>query len=204
MPGSLKCCAVLCSQPVGLAVGSLCVGQFSQDQQWYRARVDAADSRDPVNPQYSVTFIDYGNKETLPASRVRAIEPQLAAVPPQASLCTLAFLKVRPQPRAPCVPAFASAAQRECPGCLPSILTWITAFALSELWCGLSWHAQHMGSFQPYDARQGRKPRAGFSSSIETLLNRGVSLEPGLEQLLSMCSRVNVAYLQTSAGPAQK
>lgn len=72
----------------------MCLGQFSGDQAWYRARVEAADSRDPVNPQYSVAFIDYGNKETLPASRVRAIQPQLEAVPPQAMLCTLAYLKV--------------------------------------------------------------------------------------------------------------
>ena len=92
-------CRVL--QPVGLAAGSLCLGQFSADQRWYRARVEAADARDPVNPQYSVTFIDYGNREALPASRVRAIEPQLAAVPPQALLCTLAFLKARQRPVGP-------------------------------------------------------------------------------------------------------
>ena len=83
-------------QPVGLAAGALCLAQFSGDNQWYRGRVEAADTRDPARPQCSVFFVDYGNREQVPGGRVRAIEPQLAAVPPQAVLCTLAYLKVSP------------------------------------------------------------------------------------------------------------
>lgn len=42
-----------------------------------------------------VTFIDFGNKEKVPGNRVRTIEPALAALPPQAQLLSLAYLKVR-------------------------------------------------------------------------------------------------------------
>ena len=77
-----------------LAVGGLCLGRFSADDCWYRARVEEVDSRDPVAPRYSLVFIDFGNRETVPADRVHPIDAQLAAVPPQALLCTLAYLKV--------------------------------------------------------------------------------------------------------------
>ena len=77
-----------------LATGALCLGQFSADDCWYRARVEAVDSRDPVAPRYSLFFVDYGNRETVPAARVRPMDAQLAAVPPQALLCSLAYLKV--------------------------------------------------------------------------------------------------------------
>ena len=50
---------------------------------------------DPVNPRYEVVFVDFGNREALGGDRVRAMEPSLAAVPPQAQLCTLAYLKAR-------------------------------------------------------------------------------------------------------------
>jgi len=77
-----------------LPVGALCLGRFSADDCWYRARVEAVDSGDPVAPRFSLFFIDFGNREAVPADRVRPIDAQLAAVPPQAQLCTLAYLKV--------------------------------------------------------------------------------------------------------------
>lgn len=38
--------------------------------------------------------MDYGNKETLPLSRLRPMEPGLASVPQQSHLCSLAHVKV--------------------------------------------------------------------------------------------------------------
>ena len=81
------------AQP-NLPVGALCLGRFSADDCWYRARVEAVDSGDPVAPRFSLFFIDFGNREAVPADRVRPIDAQLAAVPPQAQLCALAYLKV--------------------------------------------------------------------------------------------------------------
>ena len=41
-----------------------------------------------------VTFVDFGNKETVRGAAVRAISPELSALAPQAQLLQLAFLKV--------------------------------------------------------------------------------------------------------------
>ena len=79
-------------------MGALCLARFTLDEQWYRARVEAVQRSDPVNPRYEVVFVDFGNRETLGGDRVRAMEPALAAVPPQAQLCTLAHLKARALP----------------------------------------------------------------------------------------------------------
>ena len=40
-------------------------------------------------------FIDYGNRETVPASRVKQLDPGTAAVPPQAHPASLWGLKVQ-------------------------------------------------------------------------------------------------------------
>ena len=64
---------------------------------WYccRARVERVVSSDPIKPEYEVLFVDYGNRDRAGGSNVRAIEPSLAAIPPQAHQSTLAYLKVR-------------------------------------------------------------------------------------------------------------
>ena len=72
------------------AVSSLCLAQFSADERWYRARVlrsDCATVR-------QVRFIDYGNVEEVPTSRLAALDPSLAAVPAAAQPARLAFLAV--------------------------------------------------------------------------------------------------------------
>ena len=79
--------------PPLLKAGALCLARFSLDGQWYRARVERANTADPVNPQYDVAFIDYGNKEHVTGAAVRAITPALEAVPPQAQAATLAYVK---------------------------------------------------------------------------------------------------------------
>ena len=72
-------------------MGQLCLGQYSLDNQWYRAYVERANAKDST---YDVFFIDYGNKEKLPAKRVRVMDAALAAVPAQAIQANLAYIKV--------------------------------------------------------------------------------------------------------------
>lgn len=91
----LKSLSLSSSNPPQLQVGSQCIAQYTLDDEWYRACVQRVISSDPVNPQYAVTFLDFGNQETVGGKRVRAIETALAAVPPQAHACTLAYVKVR-------------------------------------------------------------------------------------------------------------
>eukprot|EP00210_Caulerpa_lentillifera_P002078 g1993.t1 len=71
--------------------GSYCLGQFTQDNEWYRGYVVSVQSK-----TCEVYFIDYGNSEKLPADRIRSIESELASIPPQAHPCELAYLKVPP------------------------------------------------------------------------------------------------------------
>lgn len=77
-----------------LQAGGLCLGQFSLDQQWYRAFIERVNR---TEPRYECYFIDYGNREKLESRRVRPIDAALAAVPPQAHPATLAYVKV-PEP----------------------------------------------------------------------------------------------------------
>lgn len=75
----------------GLVLGSLCLGQFSLDNNWYRGFVERVSA---VEPKYEVYFIDFGNREKLPSERVRTIDAALSAVPPQARPAGLAYLKI--------------------------------------------------------------------------------------------------------------
>jgi staphylococcal nuclease domain-containing protein 1 len=54
--------------------GDYCSAQFSEDKKWYRARVQRVNG---VN-SYSVTYIDYGNSETVPGSRLRPLPQQFS------------------------------------------------------------------------------------------------------------------------------
>lgn len=73
------------------ARGSFCLGQFSQDNEWYRGYVVSIQAN-----LADVYFIDYGNSERLPADRIRPIDSDLSEIPPQAHPCELAYLKVPP------------------------------------------------------------------------------------------------------------
>mmetsp|Transcript_36162 Transcript_36162/g.91251 ORF Transcript_36162/g.91251 Transcript_36162/m.91251 type:complete len:949 (-) Transcript_36162:968-3814(-) len=69
--------------------GEMGIAQFSLDKRWYRAYVEAV-----AGNTYDVLFVDFGNRESVPVERVRAMDPSVAAVPAQAQECELAYLKV--------------------------------------------------------------------------------------------------------------
>ena len=98
------------ARPLKLAMGSLCVARFSADGHWYRARVEQADTSDPICPVYDVHFVDYGNRERVKATAVQPIDAALSAVPPQAQEASLAFLKASPPApwTSPCSPPLPS------------------------------------------------------------------------------------------------
>ncbi|XP_069835842.1 tudor domain-containing protein 1 isoform X2 [Dendropsophus ebraccatus] len=71
------------------AVGEICVAQFTEDNTWYRASVVRRVSEESL----LVGYLDFGNTEILPISRVRRIEPDLLSIPFQATQCCLAGVK---------------------------------------------------------------------------------------------------------------
>ncbi|XP_014670850.1 PREDICTED: uncharacterized protein LOC106811663 [Priapulus caudatus] len=85
-------------------VGLVCCARFTQDDTWYRARVVAVYPRAPPprvptagadagsfqEYEVDVVYIDYGNEERLPLSRLRPLEKQFAQLPQQALCCSLA------------------------------------------------------------------------------------------------------------------
>lgn len=71
-------------------VGQVCRGRFTGDNSWYRALVTRAAS--PTS--YEVFYVDFGNSETLDASRLGPLDPAVAQIPRAAHLAQLAFVKV--------------------------------------------------------------------------------------------------------------
>ncbi|XP_075698801.1 tudor domain-containing protein 1 [Rhinoderma darwinii] len=69
--------------------GEICAAQFTEDDNWYRASV----VRQVADESVLVGYLDFGNTETLPISRVRRIEPELLSLPFQAAQCCLAGVK---------------------------------------------------------------------------------------------------------------
>ena len=61
------------------------IAQFSEDQGWYRALINAP----PSQGQCQVTYIDYGNSESVPLAQVLEIPPQFFRLPAQAFKCAL-------------------------------------------------------------------------------------------------------------------
>jgi staphylococcal nuclease domain-containing protein 1 len=73
--------------------GQLIAAQFSLDGNWYRAYIESVS---PSEPRYEVFFVDYGNRERVPSSKARALEPAVAAVPPLAQPAALAHIRLPP------------------------------------------------------------------------------------------------------------
>jgi len=61
--------------------GDLVSAKFTEDNQWYRARVKRASG---IKKEAHLQFIDYGNEETLPFSRIRPLDPKFKSLEGQA------------------------------------------------------------------------------------------------------------------------
>ena len=72
-------------------VGAVCCARFTEDNEWYRAKVKAR-SADGI----TVFFLDYGNTDVVGRDRLKPLDPTLSpqAVSPQAVECRLAYLVV--------------------------------------------------------------------------------------------------------------
>ena len=71
--------------------GQPCCARYSVDEQWYRSTVTHVADDDAV----AVTFVDYGNSETVGRADMRPLPGRFLAPPPYALLCCLAG--VRPE-----------------------------------------------------------------------------------------------------------
>ena len=58
------------------AVGQYCVTVRSSDGNWYRARIIAQEGM-----EYEVRFVDYGDTDVVPASKLKKIMNQFASIP---------------------------------------------------------------------------------------------------------------------------
>ncbi|PPQ63489.1 hypothetical protein CVT24_005146, partial [Panaeolus cyanescens] len=70
--------------------GDLVSAKFS-DGAWYRAKIRRAS---PVKREAEVTFIDYGNQDTIPFSSIRPLDPKFRSLPGQAQDARLSFVKL--------------------------------------------------------------------------------------------------------------
>lgn len=65
-------------------IDMFCVANFSEDDGWYRAKVTAVHGN-----SVEVFYVDYGNSEVLPVSRIKTLKPDFANLPLQAIQCEL-------------------------------------------------------------------------------------------------------------------
>jgi tudor domain-containing protein 1/4/6/7 len=66
-------------------VGSYCVGQYTEDDSWYRAKITGINEN-----MFEVLYIDFGNGETLPATRIKKLSQIFSQLPQQGVSCSLA------------------------------------------------------------------------------------------------------------------
>lgn len=75
-------------------VGDLVAGKFTVDNEWYRAKVRRVDRE---GKKVDLTYLDYGNSETVPFSRLRPLnQPQFSTqkLKPQATDAVLSFIQL--------------------------------------------------------------------------------------------------------------
>lgn len=70
--------------------GELVSAKFS-DGQWYRAKVRRTS---PLKKEAEVTFIDYGNQDTVSFKDIRPLDPKFRSLPGQAQDARLSFVKL--------------------------------------------------------------------------------------------------------------
>ncbi|KAF8070533.1 hypothetical protein FPV67DRAFT_1025672 [Lyophyllum atratum] len=70
--------------------GDLVSAKFS-DGAWYRAKIRRAS---PIKKEAEVTFIDYGNQDTVAFSNIRPLDPRFRSLPGQAHEARLSFVKL--------------------------------------------------------------------------------------------------------------
>ncbi|XP_070847181.1 tudor domain-containing protein 1 [Chaetodon trifascialis] len=83
------CSQVPAPQNFRPAPGTVCCVQFSEDKQWYRAKVLAYPSEERI----CVGYLDFGNSEEVDLDHLRPISPSLLALPMQAMPCGLAGVR---------------------------------------------------------------------------------------------------------------
>lgn len=74
--------------------GDVCAARFSQDNQWYRARVELIKGREHVE----VLYIDFGNREVTSANKLAALPATYQNTPPGAREFRLALVQVPSDP----------------------------------------------------------------------------------------------------------
>ncbi|KAJ9579969.1 hypothetical protein L9F63_004352, partial [Diploptera punctata] len=79
------------SPPDSVLTNGLYIVQFYQDKKWYRARVRSIHpSTDPKSEDMAdILYVDYGNAEVVPLSRLRCIPPRFSNLPAMALHCSL-------------------------------------------------------------------------------------------------------------------
>uniref|UniRef100_A0A7N8WS55 Tudor domain containing 1 n=1 Tax=Mastacembelus armatus TaxID=205130 RepID=A0A7N8WS55_9TELE len=81
-----QCCQLPAPPNFRPAPGTVCCAQFSEDKQWYRAKVLAYSSEERV----CVGYLDFGNSEEVELGHLRPISTSLLDPPMQAMRCGLA------------------------------------------------------------------------------------------------------------------
>ena len=76
-----------------IKIGTICAAKFDVDDNWYRGRVEKSIHSDDEH-LYEVYFMDFGNRNDIPASCLKKIENDLVKYPPLAHRCTLAYIDV--------------------------------------------------------------------------------------------------------------
>ncbi|KAK3559458.1 hypothetical protein QTP86_013631 [Hemibagrus guttatus] len=84
-----QCTKTQASENFRPAPGTICCSLFSEDNQWYRAKVLAYSSEDCV----CVGYIDFGNSEEVLLNQLRPISMDLLALASQAIPCALTGIK---------------------------------------------------------------------------------------------------------------